>query len=109
MDTETPAIYHVIAHVLVAIGCLFWTKGMYKELSARIVLAAISPAVFAMIGPMLAFIVGAPLGYAVRLLVIFGMDSSFLHVGHVLGVALVCAALLCVYVLRSYSIKQGNA
>jgi hypothetical protein len=107
---EEPHIaYFVAAYSILALGCFFFTKGLYKEISARIVLAVFSPLVFIVVGPLLAAVIRLGINLILMPLYKIGILKAAIPDGHMMGITFLIAAVLCVWTLKIISSRQNRA
>ncbi|MCB1122993.1 MAG: hypothetical protein KJT03_15670 [Verrucomicrobiae bacterium] len=103
---EPSLAYFIAVYGILMIGCVVYTKGLYKELSARIVLGIFSPIVFIVLGPLIAAPLGIVVGILVFPLYVTGILDGPISESTDFGIRFVGASLLCVWGLKTLSDRE---
>lgn len=104
---EPHSAYFITAYSLLILGCFFFTRGLYREISARVVLALFSPVVFIFLGPLIAAFISMLLRLALFPLIQTGLQNEgSAFESHLFGISLISAAAICVYCLKWYSDRE---
>lgn len=103
---ETESAYFILAYIIVLFGTFAFTKGIYKERTARVILAIISPFVFMVAGPLLAIVVTFFFNLILLPLYYIGLLKNPVPTNHMFGITFICSAILICWSLWGLSKQE---